>query len=737
MKTDRIVQVAAIVIAIVLLSIGGSLLPRITDSAGEPYLIVRVGEGDAMRRERVRYGELRKMRTIAAGTGAPFEITFDSGGETWKGPFGSTVEISALLNGDMKKFEGVLEGTDGFGLRYTDVAIDGAPPIVALGTALGAFRGLIVDYLWLKVNMMKEKGLFYEVMGDADLITKLQPRFGEVWGFHGHNMAYNISVLTNTEEERWAWVRAGIDLVRDKGLRYNPNDVVLHKELAFWFAHKLDGVADDAHLYYKRMFAREWHYLLGEPPYSYPDRVLWIKKIADAPETLDELEKQNPKVRVLLDRLKEDLSKFDQRFRFELDQNLLLEYGHWSAVKTSKYAQLANLEKRLLSTEGEEGASMRNRLFQAFERAFGDPELKEAGDAFIAFLRRKVLREAYNMDARLMYQFTRDTGPLDWRHPQAHALYWARKGGQSASLRYALADNVSKVLNNDRIEIQAMKALGQSGLMSVDPLSNDNPSRLNDPRWTKVIAKYFERLYSKYYPVAGAASDTFTNFYENYMRGAVRELYRAGDLEGAQAIVDDLNQRFGRGGVIPNAQYEKPLDILVHEWTFDEYEMQPEVARGDVFESLRRGFREGLLLGRKETLDTALKFARDVTIYFKENRYNDFVNKFGEGRMRDLIGSLESSVRDVLRFVLLDKSQPLLDRLIIYRNTPEKERREVYDLVKADLEAEFLASPLSKAVSVADAIPVPPGIEEYRAKLAAEAANKKKPETGRTDVERK
>ena len=33
---------------------------------------------------------------------------------------------------------------------------------------------MIVDYLWLKVNMMKEEGQFYEVMSDAELITQLQ-----------------------------------------------------------------------------------------------------------------------------------------------------------------------------------------------------------------------------------------------------------------------------------------------------------------------------------------------------------------------------------------------------------------------------------------------------------------------------------------------------------------------------------------------------------------------------------
>lgn len=163
--------------------------------------------------------------------------------------------IVALLGGGAL-LPRIVAVSDERGMRYTDVSVEGAPPIVALGTAIGTLRGIIVDYLWIKATWQKQAGLFHEAMADADLITKLQPRFGEVWAFHGHNMAYNISVLTNTPEERWSWVKAGIDLVRNKGIRYNPNDLILYKELAFWFAHKVDSYSDDAHLHYKRELAR-------------------------------------------------------------------------------------------------------------------------------------------------------------------------------------------------------------------------------------------------------------------------------------------------------------------------------------------------------------------------------------------------------------------------------------------------------------------------------------------------
>ncbi|MCZ6493512.1 MAG: hypothetical protein O6933_05470, partial [Planctomycetota bacterium] len=278
-------------------------------------------------------------------------------------------------------------------LRYTDVVVEGAPPFVALGTAIGALRGIIVDYLWIKVHLMKQEGLYYEVMADADLITKLQPRFAAVWAFHGHNMAYNISVAHNTSEERWEWVKAGINLVRNKGLRYNPNDLQLHKELAFWLSHKIEGVSDDAHLYYKTEFAREWHSLLGEPPYEHEARIVWIKKVADAPETLDQAQRRTPGVMDLVERLRRDLSPYEQRFSFALDKTFLKAHAEWQAARgPSFYARFRGIGR------GDDP------FFRAFDEIASDPEAQPAWDTLIAHVRKRVLVDEYNMDPQLMYE---------------------------------------------------------------------------------------------------------------------------------------------------------------------------------------------------------------------------------------------------------------------------------------------------------------------------------------------
>ena len=736
MTKDRLTQIITLVVALGAVVAAGGLLPGIIDKAGQEYVALlpvdpETGDvRDGAEEERVYTSLVRDVETIVSmSADDDLSFRYDAGTRTWEGSVGDLVEISWRDDTATRVTRGRIQGLDGFGLRYTDKSIEGAPPIVALGTAIGALRGLIVDYLWLKVNIMKESGQFYEVMSDADLITKLQPRFAQVWGFHGHNMAYNISVLTNTPEERWDWVQAGINLVRNEGLRYNPNDVVLHKELAFWFAHKMDGVADDAHLHYKREHAKEWEYLLGPPPFDHADRIAWMKEIADAPDSIEEADVLVPGTADLVDDLSERLSAMDPEFRLRLDRDFLLNIGKWLAVKNSNYARLLNLDETFKENDP---------VYGAYDSVLADPARRRQVRNFFSYLRKRVLRENYNMDPGIMYEYTRDLGPLDWRHPQSHALYWARLGTERGSKRYEAEDDVHKVINNDRIWLQAMQGLSRSGLMSVDPFSNENPGRLTDPRWIRSIDRYFREVYEKHYNSRGGGGDTFSNFHENFMKQAVRQLWRAGEYEDAGEIYEYLDSLYGTGGIIPNLAYSVPIEKFVKDQATGEYEMMPEVARSDVYAALRRGFREGLLLNDPEVLEDAVRFAGELTAYFKNIENNDYVSKFGDARMRDLIGDLETSVRDVFRGVLLDRSLSLMDRLTIYSRAGDAQKRMAYDEVRPALEAEFNASFLSQAAPFDRAFPEPPGMQAYRsAQAAAAAAAKMRRDDLGAEVERR
>jgi hypothetical protein len=162
--------------------------------------------------------------------------------------------VQNSLNGDREK------------LGITRIApLENAPPVLAFTTvALGGFRGLISNMLWIRATQLQEDGKYFEMMQLADWITKLEPHFAQVWANQAWNMAYNISVKFKDFSDRWRWVRAGIELLRDEGLKYNPNDSMLFRELSWIFQHKMGASMDDANVYYKIQWAGEMSAIFGE-----------------------------------------------------------------------------------------------------------------------------------------------------------------------------------------------------------------------------------------------------------------------------------------------------------------------------------------------------------------------------------------------------------------------------------------------------------------------------------------
>ncbi len=618
----------------------------------------------------------------------------------------------------------ILQEAEDNTLRYTNNVVEGAPDwINTIGMSIGALRGLLVDYLWIKIHQMQKDGLYFEVMADADLITKLQPRFPQVWVFHAHNMAYNISVATHTIEERWEWVNEGIRLLREKGLRANPDDLVLHKELAFFFMHKLSGNSDDAHLYYKRKFAERWHNLLGEPPVSWEDRIAWMKEIADAPRTTDDAIAKTPKVKELLHTLETDFSEFTDENKLLSPEILLNQISQLETISTySMVARELGLQNSL---------RQQSPYFNQLEQLYNNPEYSDAWKTLIATLRKQVLKDEYNMDPQLMYEYTRDGGPLDWRHPQSHAFYWARRGGEVGRGRLK-ADEIYRVMNIDRIQLQALQALARSGRISFDPFSQEVPGRFPDPRFIDSVmgddtrTGLWNDLYKKHYFVRGAGSDTFTTFLRNFLGSATREWYRQGELERAQAMLDKLDELFGTGATPPNTAYKVPLDVWVQEETKGKYERLPAVAISDVTSALRYAFRVGIGQNDPELFREAVQFAKQVTEEFKTNEYNNYTTKFGTGRIKDIIGALESSAQITFEQLMTDPTVSIEERMAIWGGVDKLEqglRPRVYDSITPRLKAQYNRHPLSKVRTFEKAFPPPPGLDAWRKKMAKEAEN--------------
>jgi tetratricopeptide (TPR) repeat protein len=85
----------------------------------------------------------------------------------------------------------------------------------------------------------KEHGYFYESVALADSISKIQPRFEQIWEYMAWDMAYNIAHEVEDEGGQWAWYLAGLE-VNVRGVMRNPQGERLVRHLAWMFHHKGD-----------------------------------------------------------------------------------------------------------------------------------------------------------------------------------------------------------------------------------------------------------------------------------------------------------------------------------------------------------------------------------------------------------------------------------------------------------------------------------------------------------------
>ncbi|MBQ9727658.1 MAG: hypothetical protein IJV65_09165 [Kiritimatiellae bacterium] len=130
--------------------------------------------------------------------------------------------------------------------------------------ALGGFRGVLADALWLRAGRMQEERRFVELVQLADWVAELEPHNDEVWIFHAWNMAYNVSFLLSRPDDRWRWVGNGIALLRDRGIPLNPRSAALKQALGWFFQHKIGMDMDEAAPFYRAAWAAEIGPYLGE-----------------------------------------------------------------------------------------------------------------------------------------------------------------------------------------------------------------------------------------------------------------------------------------------------------------------------------------------------------------------------------------------------------------------------------------------------------------------------------------
>ena len=123
---------------------------------------------------------------------------------------------------------------------------------------LGGFRGVVSEVLWIRATTLQEEGRYFELVQLADWITSLDPRAAESWVFNAWNLSYNVPAMLPDHRSRLNWVKAGIDLLKDKAIPANPDTPRLYRELGWLYQNKVGSDDDPAAYLYRLALANDF-----------------------------------------------------------------------------------------------------------------------------------------------------------------------------------------------------------------------------------------------------------------------------------------------------------------------------------------------------------------------------------------------------------------------------------------------------------------------------------------------
>ena len=452
--------------------------------------------------------------------------------------------------------------------------LENAPPSLAFATvAMGAFRGLVVDALWMRADRLKSEGQFFDAKQLAEWITVLQPRFAKVWEFQAWNMAYNISVAipATNPDQRWHWVKNGYEILRDKGIPLNPKKILLYQELGRIFMHKIGGISDDAHKYYKLQLALSIRDLLGDATNEYYD------ELAKAPKSMADV-LFDPNYVSFVNGLKEADPVFFDNDKF-----------------ISNYIALRENPKKY-----DPNAAM----FLDFAKD------TKAYNTFNVFANAYQLRKVWKLEPSLMVELNKTYGPidlddpnnrlpLDWRLADVHAIYWAVRG-----LKVAGQEDVSiEETNTDRLVMHALQSLFRNGTLYIyepkvidksdpnisSPLVQANNVFLRpDLRMFESYNKVVMSTIAKYREKEDMKHGSFHSLeigHRNMMKNAIFSFYQAGHVAYARKFYNEMRILY------PLEEFRVPLEVYAKQRFQEELKVIDIINAGEIINMmLREGY---------------------------------------------------------------------------------------------------------------------------------------------------
>jgi tetratricopeptide (TPR) repeat protein len=94
-------------------------------------------------------------------------------------------------------------------------------PTTAIIAALGGFRTVAADILWMKVDNLWDGGSWQYIPTLLESVVQLDPHFILAWRVYGWHLAYNLNAESKTLIDRRYWLDRGVEVLR-RAVDVNP-----------------------------------------------------------------------------------------------------------------------------------------------------------------------------------------------------------------------------------------------------------------------------------------------------------------------------------------------------------------------------------------------------------------------------------------------------------------------------------------------------------------------------------
>lgn len=250
----------------------------------------------------------------------------------------------------------------------------------------------------------------------------------------------------------------------------------------------------------------------------------------------------------------------------------------------------------------------------------------------------------YKINPAVAEKVNEDFGPLDWRLPETHAIYWASQGLQKAS------EHPDKVKGEDlmmlrRVIFQSMQEEFRHGRIISNPFTQSMELAPNLDIIPQANDSYLQMMAEM---DNGDSNSVWRAGYKNFLRDAIYYLYINNRVSDAQKWFNYYGQKYPDKPML-----DKDPNSLAKNITLDDYafgRVQEDIGETSL-ERVTSAI-EGLLGHAYEDLAIAQDERAAGYLMLVQKVYDRYQNKMGNDQKRVTLPPLADLKRDVLHLLL-------------------------------------------------------------------------------------